>query len=127
MLAEDRPKRSAVIASRLCADLYCLEIIKEGIEDLERNMTRFLVLSRNENVGEGDKCSIVFATEHKAGTLFNVLQIFAEKGINLTRIESIPNEPGDYAFFLDFEGSDKDPTVMEALTEVEKMTTQFRS
>ena len=89
-------------------------------------MTRFLVLSVKGNKGEGHKCSIVFATEHKAGTLFNVLQVFAEKGINLTRIESIPNEPGDYAFFLDFEGSDKDPGVMEALTEIQKMTTQFR-
>jgi len=126
MLSQDRPKRSAVIASRLCADLYSLEILKEGIEDLERNMTRFLLLSRKGNEGEGHKCSIVFATEHKAGTLFNVLQVFADKGINLTRIESIPNEPGDYAFFLDFEGSDKDPGVMEALTEVEKVTTQFR-
>lgn len=126
MLAETRPKRSAAIASRLCAHLYDLEIIKEGVEDIERNMTRFLVLSKEEATGEGDKCSIVFATEHKAGTLFNVLQVFAEKAINLTRIESIPNEPGDYAFFLDFEGSGKDRPVIEALTEVERMTTQFR-
>jgi len=126
MLAEQRPKRSAVIASRLCAGLYNLEILKEGVEDLERNMTRFLVLSKDEATGVGDKCSIVFATEHKAGTLFNVLHAFAEKAINLTRIESIPNEPGDYAFFLDFEGSHKDRTVMEALTEVKRMTTQFR-
>jgi prephenate dehydratase/chorismate mutase len=126
MLAETRPKRSAAIASRLCSHLYHLEIIKEGVEDIERNMTRFLVLSKKETTGEGDKCSIVFATEHKAGTLFNVLQVFAEKAINLTRIESIPNEPGDYAFFLDFEGSHKDRPVMEALAEVKRMTTQFR-
>jgi prephenate dehydratase len=126
MLAETRPKRSAAIASRLCSHLYDLEIIKEGVEDIERNLTRFLVLSKKEATGEGDKCSIVFATEHKAGTLFNVLQVFAEKAINLTRIESIPNEPGDYAFFLDFEGSHKDRPVMEALAEVKRMTTQFR-
>jgi len=126
MLSETRPKRSAAIASRLCAPLYNLEIIKEGVEDIDRNMTRFLALSKGEAMGEGDKCSIVFATEHKAGTLFNVLRVFAEKDINLTRIESIPNEPGDYAFFLDFEGSDKDRPVMEALADVERMTTQFR-
>jgi len=126
MLSEKRPKRSAAIASRLCAQMCHLEIIKEGIEDMDRNMTRFLVLSRGEAVGDGNKCSMVFATEHKAGTLFNVLRIFAGKGINLTRIESIPNEPGDYAFFLDIEGSDKDRPVMEALEEVKQMTTRFR-
>ena len=126
MLAEKRPKRSAAIASRLAANLYHLEIIKEKIEDLDRNMTRFLVLSRKENREEGDKCSIVFATEHKAGTLFSVLHSFAKKNISLTRIESIPNEPGDYAFFLDFEGSNKNDKVVEALKEVKKITTSFR-
>ncbi len=126
MLAEKRPKRTAAIASNLSAKLYNLEIIKEKIEDLDRNITRFLVLSKEENIEDGDKCSIVFATEHKAGTLFNVLEAFAKKNINLTRIESIPNEPGEYAFFLDFEGSHKNDTVVEALKEVRKITTSLR-
>jgi len=126
MLAERRPKRAAVIASKLATKLYSLEIIKENIEDLGRNMTRFLVLSKEENKEEGDKCSIVFATKHKAGTLFNVLQVFAKKKINLTRIESIPNEPGVYAFFLDFEGSNKNDKVVGALKEVRKITTSFK-
>jgi len=126
MLSEKMPKRSAAIASRLCAQMYRLEIIKENIQDLEKNITRFLVLSREPAPEKGDKCSIAFATEHKAGTLFNVLHAFANKGINLTRIESIPNEPGDYAFFLDFEGSDRDPPVVEALAQVKQMTTRFR-
>ncbi len=126
MLAEKRPKRAAAIASELAANLYHLEIIKEKIEDLDRNMTRFLVLSREENREKGDKCSIVFATEHKAGTLFNVLHSFAKKSISLTRIESIPNEPGDYAFFLDFEGSNKNDKVVEALNDVKKITTNFK-
>lgn len=126
MLAEKRPKRTAAIASNLSAKLYNLEIIKEKIEDLDRNITRFLVLSKEENMEDGDKCSIVFATEHKAGTLFSVLQAFAKKNINLTRIESIPNEPGEYAFFLDFEGSNKNDTVVEALEEVKKIATSLR-
>ena len=126
MLAEKRPKRAAAIASKLAANLYHLEIIKEKIEDLDRNMTRFLVLSREENREKGDKCSIVFATEHKAGTLFNVLHSFAKKSISLTRIESIPNEPGNYAFFLDFEGSNKNDKVVEALNDVKKITTNFK-
>jgi len=126
MLAEERPKASAAIASKLSAELYNLEIIKEDIEDLERNMTRFLVLSKGVNIEEGDKCSLVFSTEHKAGTLFKVLEVFAKEHINLTRIESIPNEPGNYAFFLDFLGSKKDENVIKALGEAEKITSNFR-
>jgi prephenate dehydratase/chorismate mutase/prephenate dehydratase len=126
MLAEKRPKGSAAIASKLAAELYDLEIVKEGIEDLERNMTRFLVLSKEENREEGDKCSVVFSTEHKAGTLFRVLDVFARENINLTRIESIPNEPGNYAFFLDFIGSNKENTVVKALDKVREITTNFK-
>ena len=126
MVAEKRPKGSAAIASRLSAELYNLEIVKEGIEDLDRNMTRFLVLSREENAEEGDKCSIIFSTEHKAGTLFRVLDVFAREHINLTRIESIPNEPGDYAFFLDFIGSNREDKVIKALDTVKEITTHFK-
>jgi prephenate dehydratase/chorismate mutase len=126
MLAEETPKMSAAIASKLAAGLYHLEIIKEDIEDLDRNMTRFLVLSREEAKKAGDKCSVLFSTEHKAGTLFSVLEVFAKEHINLTRIESIPNEPGNYAFFLDFVGSNRDEKVLRAMERVQGMTTGFR-
>jgi len=126
MLAEERPKGSAAIASKLSAQLYDLEIIKENIEDLDRNMTRFLVLSKEENREEGNKCSIIFSTEHKAGTLFRVLEVFARENINLTRIESIPTEPGNYAFFLDFMGSNKHESVVKALGEAEEITSNLK-
>ena len=126
MLAEKRPKGSAAIASKLSAQLYDLEIIKENIEDLNRNMTRFLVLSKEENREEGNKCSVIFSTEHKAGTLFRVLEVFARENINLTRIESIPTEPGNYAFFLDFMGSNKHESVVKALGEAEEITSNLK-
>lgn len=126
MLAEDTPKSSAVIASKLASEIYDLEIIKEDIDDFERNMTRFLILSREENKEEGDKCSILFSTEHRAGTLFSVLQIFAKAEINLTRIGSIQNGVGNYSFFLDFIGSNKDKKVLSALEEVKKAASNLR-
>ena len=95
MLAEMAPKASAAIASKLSAKLYNLEIVKEDIDDLDRNMTRFLVLSKEESGETGDKCSVIFSTEHKAGTLFSVLEVFAREDINLTRIESVPDEKGN--------------------------------
>ena len=126
MLSENRPKAAAVIASRLCGDLYDLEIIKENIEDFDRNITRFLVLSGKESQEEGEKCSIIFSTEDKAGILFKVLEVFANRNINLTRIESIPKSPGNYAFFLDFIGSDRDENIIGAVEEVKSMTTTFK-
>jgi len=126
MLAEKRPKSTAAIASKLSAELYNLDIIKEDIEDLDRNMTRFLVLSKERSHEDGNKCSVIFSTEHKAGTLFRVLEVFARKNLNLTRIESIPHEPGNYAFFLDFIGSNKDEKVIGALDEVKEITSNFK-
>ena len=126
MLAETMPKASAVIASKLSAELYNLEIIKEDVEDSNRNITRFLVISNRENEEGGDKCSIVFSTAHKAGTLFRVLEVFAKANINLTRIESMPTDLGDYVFFVDFLGSNKDARVMEALRVAEDITSSFR-
>ena len=126
MLAETTPKASAVIASRLSAELYNLEVIKEDIEDSSRNITRFLVISNRANEEGGDKCSVVFSTAHKAGTLFRVLEVFAKANINLTRIESMPTHSGDYVFFVDFLGSNKNERVIEALKAAEDITSSFR-
>ncbi|MBW2066829.1 MAG: prephenate dehydratase, partial [Deltaproteobacteria bacterium] len=126
MLMEERPGGSAAIAGKLCAELYDLKIVKENIEDHVKSRTRFLVLAKDETKEEGHKCSIVFSTEHKAGTLFKVLEIFAKAGINLTRIESIPHEPGDYAFFLDFMGSLRDEKIAHSLERVKQVSTDFK-
>ncbi len=126
MLAREGSKTSAAIASKAAARLYDLEIMKENVEDSGRNVTRFLVLSAEENREEGHKCSVIFTTEHKAGTLFRVLEVFARASINLTRIESIPWEPGSYMFLLDFMGSNRDPAVRQALEKAQELTTGFR-
>lgn len=126
MLAEKQPRGAACIAGKLAAELYNLEILKENIEDLNSNRTRFLLLSKTVPVDDGSKSTITFSTEHKAGTLFGVLELFARAGINLTRIESIPNEPGNYSFFLDFDGSVKDKTVVETLEKAEEQTSGFK-
>jgi prephenate dehydratase/chorismate mutase len=124
MLARENPRSAAAIASSLSADLYGLEIIKEGIEDGPANSTRFLLLSRNPQKKKGEKTSIIFAVPHKAGRLFGVLQLFADAGINLTRIASMPlrSDPGNYSFFLDFEGSGKDKEVISVLRKVDELT-----
>ncbi|UCF93678.1 MAG: prephenate dehydratase [Desulfobacterales bacterium] len=129
MLARENPKAAAAIASALCAELYDLEIIKEGIEDGPSNSTRFLLLSREPYTDAGDKTSLIFAVAHEAGQLYGVLKLFAEANINLTRIASMPlrSDPSNYSFFLDFEGSDKDEHVVEVLKRMEDLSISMKS
>ena len=103
--------------------MYDLEIIKEGIEDGPSNSTRFLLLAREPHPDNGDKTSIIFAVPHEAGKLYAVLKLFADAQINLTRIASMPlrSDPGNYSFFLDFEGSDKDEKVAVVLKKMENL------
>jgi prephenate dehydratase/chorismate mutase/prephenate dehydratase len=126
MIAEDRPKGAAAVASRFAAELYGLEIIKEGIQDSQANRTRFFVLAKGDSGEGGNKCSAVFFADDKAGALFGVLELFAKAGINLTRIESVPDEPGDYAIFIDFDGSDKDGRVASAIASARALVRDFR-
>jgi prephenate dehydratase/chorismate mutase len=126
MIAQERPRDAAAIANRFAAEIYDLEIIKDDIQDAENNRTRFFVVSREADACAGTKCSAVFFTENKAGALFHTLQIFAEEGINLTRIESVPDKPGSYAIFIDFEGSDCDERVALAIERAKAATRDFR-
>ncbi len=108
----------AVIASALAAKLYNLKIIEQGIEDFTFNFTRFLLLSyQKPSRAQKNKTSIVFASSHTPGVLYNCLGEFAKRNINLTKIESRPrlNKPWQYLFYLDFEGHAQDPKVEAAL------------
>lgn len=128
MLSKDRPAATAVIASELCARFYDLNIIKKNIKDRKQNYSRFLVLSKKESKNGGGKCSVIFSMEQKAGTLTNVLKLFSGADINLARIDSlaIMDEPGQYAFMLDFHGSDRDDNVKRVLVKVKKETTMYK-
>jgi prephenate dehydratase/chorismate mutase len=126
MIAQERRRDTAAIANRFAAEIYDLEIIKDEIQDSENNRTRFFILAKEASRRPGNKCSAVFSTEDKAGALFRTLEIFASAGINLTRIESVPNKPGDYAIFLDFDGSDEDEGVAAAIASAGGVARDFR-
>jgi len=128
MLAREKPRLTAVIANRLCAELYGLEVVKENIEDHARNITRFLILSRQEKAGGANKCSLIFSVPHQTGALFKVLRIFAEAGINLTRIESFPDRhaPERYSFFLDFQSDTIEADRKRVLAELAANTVHLK-
>jgi len=121
--------KCAAISNFRAADVYGLDILKEGVQDGDNNMTRFVVVSLEEaEATAADKTSIVFSTEDRPGSLYRVLDIFNLWDINLTKIESRPakNELGKYIFFVDIEGHYCDSDVKEVLTMVNRKTSYFR-
>ena len=112
--------KEATIASKLCSEYYGLEIISDSVQKVRNNITRFLVLVLERDIPEAiklEKTSIAFATNHKPGALLECLGIFADFGINLTKIQSrpIPENPFMYIFYSDFLGSIKDENVSNCL------------
>lgn len=120
----------AAIGSEKAAAVYKLEILADFINDYQDTSTRFVVLAKKDSEPTGnDKTSIVFsALKDKPGALFEILGEFANRGINLTKIESRPSKKmlGDYLFFVDLEGHRARQKVKEALAGVEKKVSFFK-
>jgi prephenate dehydratase len=117
-LAADPEPDVAVIASRLAGQLYQLSELDYGIEDSATNYTRFFILSKEEPPrAQRNKTSIVFATRHNPGALYECMGEFAKRHVNLAKIESRPrlDRPWQYSFFMDFEGHCRDPECEAAL------------
>jgi len=126
-LAAEEPN-TAAIGSSVAAELYGLRIICENIEDIANNVTRFLVISREDARPTGeDKTAILFSTAHKAGALAEVLDIFKRYDINMTNIESRPSRKRqwEYYFFVDFLGHRTEKHIQEGLQESRKHCLQL--
>jgi len=109
---------SAAIASEMAARLHGLEILRQRIEDLPGNVTRFLVIGHQQAEPTGqDRTSILFSTRDEPGSLYRVLGAIAKHGLNLTRIESRPSRrrAWAYVFFADLDGHQRDPALIDAL------------
>ena len=105
-ISEKKLTSVGAIASSLAAKLYRLDILAEGIEDNKENSTRFLAIGNTQFRKETpDKASIIAWLKHEPGALARLLAIFAEEGINLTKIESRPivGKPWEYLFYIDYE------------------------
>jgi chorismate mutase/prephenate dehydratase len=120
--AKDDPTVAAV-ASEMAGRLYEVPVLRRRIEDNPYNSTRFLVLGRRPMPATGrDKTSILFSMRNEPGVLYRVLQPFAERRLNLTKIESRPTKrrPWEYVNFLDFEGHRDTDDVRDVLRAVEE-------
>lgn len=118
-VANGKDAAKACITTKLASEMYGLKIIEKNIQDYDENNTRFIVLSHNDSEETGrDKTSVAFYTdEDRPGSLYEILGIFAQRKINLAKIESRPNKkvPGRYIFFMDLWGHRKQKDLNDAL------------
>ena len=134
MVAEKADRSMAALAPRLAADLYKLEILAENVEDTENNVTRFVVLSRDEKWAqriEPDEVLIttfVFNVRNIPAALYKAMGGFATNGINMTKLESYQLGGKFVAtqFYADIEGHPDDPPVRRALEELRFFSEKVR-
>lgn len=122
---EHDPTKSA-IASQRASQLYNLPILASAINDYPDNCTRFWVITQSQSqTKSGSHTTLAFSVAANVpGALVKPLQVFAQRGINLSRIESRPSKRslGDYLFFIDLEADANSSLVQSALAEISAYT-----
>ncbi|NDJ17013.1 prephenate dehydratase [Myxacorys almedinensis] len=125
----DEDSTIAAIASQRAAQLYNLPILNCPLNDYPDNCTRFLVLGLDPSPG-GTHTSLAFSVQaNQPGVLLKPLQVFAERSINMSRIESRPTKRslGDYVFFVDLEADARLAKTQAALAELSTCTETLKT
>ena len=130
MIKEEGLSDSAAIASERAAQNFGLDILQSRIQDYADNLTRFLIVSKEETpLGPPDKTTIVFSLSNEAGALFKALSVFALRNIDMTKLESrpIPNRPFEYLFYADLSANRGDLVCARALMHLAEFAPSLRT
>ena len=131
-IAERGDKSVAAIASRYAAEVYGLDILAEGIEDAAHNTTRFLVISKTQEMPKAGKTTVkttfVFRVRNVPAALYKAMGGFATNSVNMTKLESYMLDGSFTAtqFYADIEGHPDDHNVQLAFEELGFFTDYFR-
>jgi chorismate mutase/prephenate dehydratase len=120
-LKASNENEAGAIANSEAAHIYGLQIVETNIEDHSNNITRFLLIGKDDAKPTGlDKTSIMFVISHVPGALYKILQPIAEAGINMSKLESRPtkHENWSYFFFVDLDGHIEEEKISQT---IEKM------
>ena len=127
----------AAIASKTAAEMYDLEILAPEIQTINNNMTRFVIIKKENSFVSKDeinRASIKFELDHKRGSLAAVLNVMSDCKLNLTKIQSLPKieTPWKYSFFVDvtfekYEDYAKAKSLMEIMAEYFKVLGEYKN
>jgi chorismate mutase/prephenate dehydratase len=123
----DRPG-TAAISSEECAELYGLNVLKQDIQSLPDNETRFICIARQAEIYPGaNKTSVLISLQHRPGSLAAMLQLIAGMGINLTKLENRPaGSEFEVVFYLDMDCNAGRPEHARALEELARHSEEFQ-
>lgn len=125
-------KTKASIASKLAAEIYDLDILKDNIQDYAANVTRFLIMSPESLIAPSDKgptiTSLVFKVRSIPAALYKALGGFASNGVNLTKLESylVDGEMEAAQFYCEVDGHPDDVAMQHALEELGFFATHIK-
>jgi len=127
----------AAIASKEAARIFKLNVLKEGIQTIKHNETRFVIVERtpeSKNTNLVNKASVKFLLDHKRGSLAAMLNVMSDCNLNLTKIQSLPkiDTPWKYAFFVDitfksYTDYEKGKAIMEIMAEEFKILGEYKN
>lgn len=131
MIAERGDRADAAIASVEAGTALGLAVLAERIQTEKENFTKFAVVGvegSRVDLGEPDTTSLIMAVHDRPGSLLSSLQPFAQRGINLHKLESRPRrgKPFEYVFYVDLMAPADHPAVDAALREVAEHTSLLR-
>jgi prephenate dehydratase len=124
-----RDMRRAAIASARSAELYGAVILQSHLEDDRENYTRFFLLASSSEIPEdADKISLVFQLPHSPGALQRALAPFAQRNLNLMKIESRPvhGRPWQYRFYIDLQAAARDAGTIAAIEQLAKCAVELK-
>lgn len=127
----------AAIGSSVAAEMYQLNIVAPAIQTIKNNMTRFVILSKEEVIipqNEISKASLKFQLDHKRGSLATVLNVMSDCKLNLTKIQSMPiiETPFKYSFFVDvtfeeYKDYEKAKSIIKIMAEKFKILGEYKN
>ena len=136
-IRQQKLKGIAAIASKTASEMYDLEIIAPEIQTINNNMTRFVILNKENSFvpkQEINKASLKFELDHKRGSLAAVLNVMSDCKLSLTKIQSLPKieTPWKYSFFVDvtfddYEDYSKAKSLLEIMAEYFKVLGEYKN